>query len=465
MMKLIRRPQSASAAFLAAGAVWFAVGAVYGLIGAIHLVAPECFNNMAWAVFGRIRPIHVNTMLFGFVTTTLVGAALYYVPALLRTRLWSEPLGWAAFMLWNAAVLSGPLTISFGLTQGREYTEYIWPFDVCIMLALVCLLFNMVMTVVGRKEKSLYVSVWYVFGAVMWTACVYPIGNVMWRPATGALPGLLDSIFLWFYGHNVVGLLLTPLAIGAAYFILPRVTRTPLYSHTLSLVGFWTLVAMYTHIGGHHILQAPIPTWLKTISVVDSVAMIVPVFTVLANLWLTVRGRGAPLWADPAGRFVMAGTIWYLITCVQGSVQSLPSVQRVTHFNNWTVGHAHIAVLGFAGFIALGALWHVLPLVLKREVYSRRLVNLQFGLLLAGLVGFFLVLTTAGLIQGTSWYYGDTVYRVLPRIAPYMALRALLGLFILTGAFIGLVNLILTMRRGRPLESAAPLMVEGAPTP
>jgi cbb3-type cytochrome c oxidase subunit I len=458
----IREKNSASRAFLIAGSVWFVVGALYGLICAIHLMAPEFFNNIPALVFGRTRPAHVNTVLLGFASTTLIGCALYYVPALLRTRLWSEPLGWCSWAFWNAAILSGPVTFAFGITQGREYAEYIWIFDVCAMLALLTLIVNMAMTTANRVENTLYVSVWYVLGSAVWTSMVYPIGNVMWRPATGSLPGLLDSIFLWFYGHNVVGLLLTPMAIGAAYFVLPRVTRTPLYSHTLSLVGFWTLVALYTHIGGHHILQSPIPNWLKTLSVVDSMAMVVPVITVLVNLWMTVRGRGASLWDNPSGRFVMAGTIWYLVTCIQGPIQSLPVVQRITHFNNWTVGHAHIAVLGFSGFIAMGALWHILPLVSGRKVFSDKLVNLQFGLTLFGLVGFFAVLTTAGLIQGSAWLNGEVVYRVLPQIAVYMALRATLGLFIIAAAFIGLYNLIMTLRRG---ESLAPSRMDEAQGP
>jgi len=285
---------------------------------------------------------------------------------------------------------------------------------------------------------------------------VYPIGNVMWNPETGALPGLLDSVFLWFHGHNIIGLLLTPLAVGAAYFIFPRVARAPLYSHGLSLAGFWSLAALYSHIGGHHILQSPIPNWLKTVSVVDSMAMIVPVATVLVNLWLTIRGRAGNLWHDLPGRFVLAGTLWYLATCIQGPLQSLPSVQQLTHFTNWTVGHAHMAVLGFAGFIALGALWHVLPLVTGRELYSRRLLSVQFGLVLFGLGGFFVVLTAAGLVQGSGWQNGETVYRVLPEIAPYMALRALAGLFIITGALLGFTNVILTLWRGpRPAPAAA----------
>ncbi len=442
-----KKPGSASLAFLVAGSFWFVVGTLYGLVSAIHLIAPEFFNNIPWLVFGRARPIHVNTVLFGFVVTTFFGVGLYVVPALLKVKLWSEPLAWISFFLWNISVLSGPLTFSFGITQGREYSEYIWIFDVTLWLALLTLLINMLMTIKIRKENLLYVSVWYFAAALMWTVSFYPIGNAMWKPDSGAFEGLIDSIFLWFYGHNLPGLLLTPLAVGAAYFVIPRVTKTPLYSHTLSLIGFWTLVIFYSHIGGHHLLQAPIPTWLKVVSVTDSILMFVPVFTVILNLWMTSRGKGGMILADPGGRWVMLGIIWYLIVGAQGSFQSIPYIQRVTHFNNWTIAHAHIAVLGFSGFIAIGALWHVLPHITKRKIYSMRLINLQFGLVMIGLVGFFIVLTIAGLIQGESWDNGETVYRVLPQIKVYMGLRAMFGLFIIAGAFIGIYNLFMSVRK------------------
>ncbi len=455
MVAFTKKPQSVALAFLVAGSFWFMVGTTYGLFSAIHLVAPEFFNNIPWLVFGRTRPIHVNTVLFGFVGTTLIGCGLYYMPALLRTRLWSEPLGWVSFALWNAAVLSGPLTFSFGHSQGREYTEYLWPFDVLIMLALVLLLFNLLMTLSNRSEKTLYVSVWYFLAMFFWTSGFYPIGNVMWHPSTGAASGFIDSIFLWAYGHNLPGLFLTPLAVGAAYYVIPRLTKTPLYSHTMSLLGFWLLVAFYSHIGGHHLLQSPIPGWLKAISVIDSVAMGLPVLVVLLNLWLTMRGNSAKIWRSPSGLFVMGGTIWYLLTCIQGPAQSLPQLQRVTHFNNWTVGHAHIAVVGFAGFIAIGTLWHVVPLITKRRLYSSRLVFFQFGLITTGLIGFFVVLTTAGLIQGHGWYNGETVYRMLPEIAVYMGLRALFGVFIVTSAFVGFYNLIMTVKVGEPFDPSA----------
>ena len=261
-------------------------------------MAPEAFNNIGPLVFGRTRPVHVNTVIFGFVGPTLIGCAA--TTCRRSCRLASGPSAWAGPLgsSGTSTVASGPLTFSFGITQGREYAEYIWIFDVTLVLAALALVVNVIMTIVSRKENLLYVSVWYAAGALIWTAAVYPIGNVMWEPSTGALPGLIDSVFLWYYGHNLVGLFLTPLAIGVAYFVIPRVAGRPLYSHTLSLVGFWTLIALYSHIGGHHILQAPIPNWLRTISAVDSMAMIVPVATVLFNLWLTPRGRTGRLWTD-----------------------------------------------------------------------------------------------------------------------------------------------------------------------
>ena len=457
MFEFTKKPQSAALAFIVAGAIWFIVGTLYGLIAAIHLVAPEFFNNIPWLVFGRARPIHVNTVIYGFVVSTLFGCGLYYLPALLKTSLWSQPLAWFSFFCWNTTVLSGPFTFSFGITQGREYAEYIWIFDVILELGLISLAINAVMTILKRKENILYVSIWYLVGAIMWTIIFYFLGNVMWRPSTGALPGLLDSIFLWFYAHDLPGLLLTPLAVGAAYFVIPRVTQTPLYSHTLSLIGFWTLVALYSHIGGHHLLQTPIPAWLKSITVIDSVLMIIPVFTATINIWLTARQRGGSVLSDPPARWVILGLVWYIIVGIQGSLQSLPSIQRVTHFNNWVIGHAHIAVLGFSGFIAVGAAWHILPLILKKKLYSKKLVNLQFGLVMIGLVGFFIVLTAAGLIQGEAWNNGEVVYKVLPELSVFMGLRAALGVLIIVGAFIGIYNLFMTIKHGEPFE---PLPIE-----
>lgn len=453
MLEFTRRPNGAALAFLVAGSVWFVVGTIYGSFSAIHLVSPEFFNNIPAFSFGRVRPSHVNTVLYGFVVTTLIGCGLYYTPVLLGRRLWSEPLAWTSFVLWNVTVLSGPIGFGFGRSQGREYAEYLWLFDVVAMAAFITILLNAIMTVLKRKEDFLYISIWYFVATFIWTSGSYFIGNVMWEPPSGAVPGIIDSILLWFWGHNLPGLLLTPLAVGVGYYVIPRVVRQPINSYILSLIGFWSLVVFYSHIGSHHLLQAPIPAWLKMVSVVDSLAMVIPVATVLFNWWITARGCGGQLLSDPAGRFVIIGSAWYLLTCIQGPAQSIPFLQRATHFNNWTVGHSHMAVLGFAGFIALGGLWHILPLICRRRIYSSHLVNLQFGLLMFGLTGFVIVLTIAGLIQGQAWNNGETEYRVLPELPPYMVSRLALGVSIIAAAFVNLYNLVMTLRQGEPIAT------------
>ena len=453
MFAFTKKHNSAALAFIIAGSVWFVVGTIYGLFSAIHLVSPEFFDNIPALVFGRTRAIHVNTVLYGFVGSLLIGLGMYYTPALLKRRIWSEQLGWLSFFFWTLTVLSGPITFSMGMSQGREYTEYLWIFDVSLVLAVLTMVVNMGMTILRRKENLLYVSVWYFTATFLWVGGSYFLGNVMWNPATGALPGILDSIFHWFWGHVLPGLLLTPMAVGVAYFVIPRITRTPLYSHTLSILGFWTLVVFYSHIGGHHIVQAPMPNWLKMISAVDSMFMFLPVIIVIVNLWMTWRGKGGKIFGDPAGKWIALGLFWYLIVGAQGSLQSLPEMQVITHFNNWTVGHAHIAILGFSGFIAIGGLWHILPMITRRQLYSKKLVEIQFGLVMIGLTGFFIVLTIAGLIQGESWYNGEVIYRVLPELDAYMVLRAALGIFIILASFIGLFNVIMTIRQGKPIDS------------
>lgn len=448
------REHSAAKAYMLSGAVWMVIGTLAGLASAIHLVAPDFFANVSWLEFGRIRAVHTNTVLFGFVNAMLTGVALYMLPRVLGSRLWSEPLGNASALIYNFGILLGDGAILAGYTQGREYAEYIWPVDVLLVIAFALLTVNMLMTIMNRREPLLYVSAWYFAGGLLWATLMYPLGNVMWRPRTGSEAGIVDAIFLWFYGHNIFGLLITPLAVGIAYYMIPRIVRAPLYTHVLSLVGFWSLLLFYTHIGGHHLLQAPIPTWLKSVSVIDSFAMMIPVATVLINQWYTARGRFGKLMGSPAPKLMFVGTIWYAIVCIQGPVQSLAWVQRITHFNNWVIGHAHIAVLGFTGFIALGGMYYVLPYVTGRRIYSERLVNVQYWLILIGLIGFFLTLTIAGLIQGQNWNNGETVYRVLPLMKSFMAQRLGEGLMIIAGAIVGLYNVIMTLLHGEIIEQA-----------
>jgi cbb3-type cytochrome c oxidase subunit I len=444
------------------------IAVLAGLIAALELVAPDMAGNVPWLGFGRLRPIHTNLMLLGWVPAALVGGCLYIVPRVLGTVLWSERLGNLSMWAFNGLLVAGVITLAMGHSQGREYAEFIRPLDFVVLLWLSMLIINTLMTIRNRTENVLYVSVWYATGAFVWTFVVYSIGNVVWDP-TGSIPGITDSLWLWFYGHNTVGLWITPTAVAVAYWVIPRVTGTPLWSHTLSLIGFWTILAIYTHTGGHHLLQAPVPTWIKVLAVVDSICMLIPVFTFLANVWLPIRERWGRIHANVGGKFVFAGTVFYCITCIQGPLQSLPSIQRVTHFTQWVVAHAHLAVFGFGGMIGMGAIYYILPLVCGRDIYSRWLAELQYWIMLFGVMGIFLVLTVAGLLQGHSWLAGEMVYRVLPELTVYMILRGSIGVAVFAGAIIQLFNVVMTVWKGAPAPSpdtspARPLATE-APLP
>ncbi len=427
--------------FCLTSAAWMMAATLAGLIAAIELVAPDLTGNIAWLLFSRLRPIHINLVLFGFVTPGLLASSFYFVPRLLRCPLYSEKLGVVTVILWNIALVAIVITLAAGFTQGREYAEMIWPIDVAVVLVFGLIFFNFVMTVKNRKEKILYVSVWYVLAATILTACTYSMGNVIWQPNSGALSGIPDAILLWFYGHNVFGLLLTPLSAATAYYIIPQVCRTPLYSHTLSLLGFWALIVIYTHIGTHHLLQVPVPTWLKVVAIVDSIAMIIPVMAFLINIWYTARGKLGLIHEDIGGKFVFTGTIMYFIVSVRGSMMSLPDVQRVTHFSHWVVGHAHVGVLGFAGMIALGGLYFTIPKITGKPLFSRFLADFQFWMIVIGITGFTIVLTISGLIQGNAWLNGETVYRVLPQIHIYNIVRAAIGVLIFLAAVAGCYNI------------------------
>ncbi len=429
-------------AFTLTSALWFAGATSLGMIAAGYLIAPDFLANVEYIHFGRVRPMHVNAVLFGFVTPGLLAAAFYYFPKLLRTELFSHKLGIISAIFWNITVAAGIISISMGYTQGREYAELPWAVDIMVVISFVMVVINILMTIRQRKESILFVSIWYTTAAVVLTSITYCLGNVIWKPDTGALVGIPDAILLWFYGHNIFGLLLTPMGLGIAYYALPIATRSPLYSHTLSLLGFWSLIIVYTHIGTHHLLQVPVPTWLKTISIVDSVAMVIPVMIVLINLWYTVKGKLGDIHADIGAKFIFTGTIFYFFVNIQGSMMALPHVQRITHFNNWVVGHAHIGVLGFAGVTALGGLYFILPRITGKPLYSRFLADVQYWLVLIGITGFAVVLTTVGLIQGNAWYNGETLYRTLPEIQPYYILRASRGTFIMIGAYLGLYNVV-----------------------
>jgi cytochrome c oxidase cbb3-type subunit I len=440
-----------TAGFFLSSAAWFVVFTSAGFILASWMIAPDLFlyRDVPWLVFSRVRPVHTNGMIFGFVGSALIGAIYYYVPRLVRAPLHSPLMGRLTLWMWNTAIVAGSLTLLLGFSQGREYAEYIWPIDILVLLTLALAFYNLFRTVQAGKERVLYVSVWYALAALLYTWWIYFFGNAVWNPGTGAITGMADGVLAWFYGHGIVGLFLTPLAVAVSYYVIPLVSGNPLFSHTISLVGFCSILIFYPHIGGHHLLQTPIPTWLKVVSVTGSVGMLLPVLAVLTNLWLTMKGRLATLHTSVGGKWVFAGLVWYLIVCLQGPFQALPIIQRVTHLTNWVIAHSHIAVFGFSGFIGIGAIYFIIPRITGRPLYSRKLADIQYWFALIGLSGFFFVLTMAGLIQGNSWLNGETVYRTLPELHPYFIFRLIFAMLILAAAFVGLYNIFMSLFHAR----------------
>ena len=441
--------------YMISAGVWMVIGTFAGITAGIELIAPDLLGNIAWLVFGRLRAMHTTIVMFGFAVTMLIGAAFYIVPRMVRVPLFSEKLGLASLFVWNASLFAGVVALSLGHTQSREYAEMFYPSDIGVVVAFVLMLWNLIVTVMRRKEPVLYVSVWYFVGGLLLSAATYIIGNCMWAGWKGAIFGMPDAVIHWFYGHNVLGLLMTPLAVAAAYYVIPRAAKAPLYSHTLSQIGFWSILIMYTHIGTHHLLQAPAPTWLKLISVVDSIAMTIPVATVLVNLWMTAQGRIGKLTQNPAARFVFVGTIMYLVVCIQGPFQSLPIVQRITHFTHWIPAHAHLAVLGFVGMIGWGTCYFILPEMTGRPIHSKRLANLHYWLMFMGVVSMMVVLTISGLIQGHAWYHGEGVYRVLPATFLYNVLRVMAGAMIVVASWIGLYNMLRSIPKSGAAQAGA----------
>jgi cytochrome c oxidase cbb3-type subunit I/II len=336
--------------------LWFPIFAVFGLIMAIKFFVPTFLVDSAWLTFGRIRPAHVNGLLFGFLSSGLIGIMYYVVPRLSKTSLYKPNIGKFAAVLWNVGVIAGVLMILGGDTQAREYAEMPWIIDIAIIITLILIGYNVLGTIMKRREHKLYVSLWFYAAIFLWFPIVYIVGNVVWRPPTGALFGLTDAVVNWFYGHNVLGLWFTPFGFGLWYYFIPKLTKRALYSVTLSLISFFALAFFYTGVGGHHILQTPIPEWLKTIAVSTSALMMFSVLTFGTNIGMTIRGAWNNIFSNVPLRFIILGFINYIFVSVQGTFQAFRDMNLYLHFSQWPVMHSHLALYAAFAITIMGCM-------------------------------------------------------------------------------------------------------------
>ncbi len=390
---------SALPAFVLIGCsvVWLIVASFAGLLASLKLHWPDLMTEHAWLSFGRLRTMHLNGVAYGWAPLGLLGLAIWMLPRLLRTQLLGGRLVIFGALLWNAALIAGMGGLAIGINAGMEWLEIPWQIGVLFAIGGMLVGLPMALMLTRRKVNHLYVSVWYMGAALFWFPTLYIVAKV-----PGVHFGVEQATMNWWYGHNVLGLFYTPLSLAAVYYFLPKVIGRPVRSYNLSLLGFWTLAFFYGQVGAHHLIGGPIPEWLITLSIVQSVMMIIPVLAFSINQHMTLKGHFSALRHSPVLRFIVFGAVMYTLASVQGSFQALRTVNATTHFTHFTVAHAHIGMYGFVSMVIFGGVYFVMPRILNTAWPKPSLITWHFWLVVAGFAVYMITLSIGGVLQGLA---------------------------------------------------------------
>lgn len=403
--------------------MWLVLASFAGLISSIKLHSPDWLTQYSWITFGRIRPIHLNLVAYGWCSLAGIGVALFLIPRLLKTHLIGEHYAIFGGALWTIGVFLGAVAIALGYSSGLEWLEFPWQVGILLVIGGAFVGVPLWLTLLNRKVDHLYVSVWYIAAALLWFPTLYLIANI-----PGLHFGVQQATMNWWYGHNVLGLWFTPIGLAAAYYLIPKILGKPIYSYNLSLLGFWSLAFFYSQVGGHHLIGGPVPTWLVTMSIVQSMMMTIPVFAVTVNLHMTVLGNFKALIHSPTLRFIVLGTMLYTVASVQGAMEALRSVNQVTHFTHFTVAHAHLGLYGFFSMVMFGAIYFIMPRVMNWEWPYPKLISLHFWLVLIGFSIYIIWLSIGGWLQGLAMLDPDKPFMQSVAVTiPYLEARSIGG--------------------------------------
>jgi cytochrome c oxidase cbb3-type subunit I len=442
------------------GMFWLLLTPSLGVAISTMFNYPEFLGTHLELNFGRLRPMHVNGVIFGAFSTLFIGLCYYIVPRLCGVRVVGERLGYLLAWGWNFILIVGLLSLMFGYNQGFEAGEFPWFIDVLILAAIGTLTVQFIATVARRTEVQLYVSMWYLIAAFIWTTfnfilIVFVMPYFIW--------GINSAAFHGLYIHYVVGLWITPAGYVLIYYFLPASVRNPLYSHKLSLVGFWSLALFYPFVGIHHYLYSPIANWAETIAIITSMLLIIPVWVVLQNFFGTMIGRWREFGTNLTAKFLIVGAIMYLLGCFQGSVEALRLLQQPTHFTDFVISHSHLTVFGTFVVWAMAGLIYVWPRITGRPLWSFRLANLSFWLIAIGISLMGITLSAQGLQQGFMLMAGVEWLDSLVSIAPYWLVRTISGISMDIGMTLLVINLTMTVL-ARPESGRAHATAEGVAT-
>jgi len=409
--------------------VWLVLASLAGLISSIKLHAPDWWVQYGWLTFGRIRPMHVNMVAYGWCSLAGIGVALWLIPRLLKKRLIGATYALAGGALWSTGVFAGTVAIGMGYSDGLEWLEFPWQIDILLVIGGALVGFPLWLTLLRRKVKHLYVSVWYIGAGLLWFPILFVIAN--WP---GVHFGVQQATMNWWFGHNVLGLWFTPLGLAAAYYFIPKVLGKPIHSYNLSLLGFWSLAFFYSQVGGHHLIGGPVPSWFITIAIVQSMMMVIPVFAVAVNQHMTVLGNFRALAYSPTLRFIVLGAMMYTAASIQGSLEALRSVNNVTHFTHYTVAHAHLGLYGFFTMVMFGSIYFIMPRVMNWEWPFPLLISLHFWLVLVGFAIYFIWLSIGGWLQGLAMLDEKTPFmQSVALTLPYLQARSIGGALMTLG--------------------------------
>ena len=454
--------------------VWGIVGMLVGVIIAAQLYWPTLGEGIPWLSYGRLRPLHTNAVIFAFGGSALFATSLHVVQRTCHVRLISDGLAAFVFWGWQLVIVAAAITLPLGLSQGKEYAELEWPIDILIAAVWVAYAVLFIGTIAKRRVKHIYVANWFYASYILAIALLHIVNNIS-IPAglTKSYPvysGAVDAMVQWWYGHNAVGFFLTAGFLGMMYYFVPKQAGRPIYSYRLSIVHFWALIAVYMWAGPHHLLYTSLPDWAQSLGMVFSLILLAPSWGGAINGIMTLSGVWYKLRTDPILKFLIVSLSFYMIATFEGPMMSIKTVNSLSHYTDWTVGHVHAGALGWVAMISIGSIYSLLPRLLGREqMYSVKAVDLHFWMHTLGVVFYIASMWIAGVMQGLMWRAtnddGTLTYsfvEALNATYPYYLIRLFGGLLVLAGMFVMAWNVLRTYRAAPAIESQPVLPVDAS---
>ncbi|MBG22004.1 MAG: cytochrome-c oxidase, cbb3-type subunit I [Idiomarinaceae bacterium] len=443
--------------------IWGIIGMALGVWIAAQLIWPELNFDTPWLTYSRLRPLHTNAVIFAFGTSALMGTSFYIVQKTCRTALFSNKLASFVFWSWQTVIVLAVITLPLGYTTSKEYAELEWPIDVLIALSWIAYVIVFFGTLVKRRTSHIYVANWF-YGGFIVTIAVLHIVNSMAMPVSftksySVYAGAVDAMVQWWYGHNAVGFLLTAGFLGMMYYFVPKQAERPVYSYRLSVVHFWALIGLYIWAGPHHLHYTALPDWTQSLGMVMSVILFVPSWGGMINGIMTLSGAWHKLKTDPILRFLIVSLSFYGMSTFEGPMMSIKSVNALSHYTDWTIGHVHSGALGWVAMITIGSLYYLIPRLWgQTQMHSVRWINIHFWLHTIGVVLYIVALWISGVMQGLMWRAvnaedGTLTYSFVESVEasyPFWFIRFVGGLFIVAGMILMAVNCYRTIKAGKP---------------